>query len=165
MSIRDIKCPVFENKFMSEKWPIQPDSQLNNLERKSGVVKVVNGSEEEKQKVLNYFEDIFKNQEKSPYEREKTEDENKIINIVNNEISKIVKGFGGMPVEITQNNIHLLVRSSMPDKLQKKYEGKLGFFSRKAQGGLAYFLSYPRTKPALLRHWYTNYYILILFNR
>jgi len=115
---------------MSKEWP----TQLNNVERKSGIMASVNSSEEERQCGMQHFEGVFNNQEEfDAFDVKKTSFEIELIRKINDGMVEFIARYGGVPIKINLENVHIVDRSKMPSTLQLKYLTTTGFFTPQAQ--------------------------------
>lgn len=115
---------------MAKEWSGQSN---NNPERKSGITKVVNAGNKE-QIILNEFEEVFNKQDIDKYDREKTGDELDMIRKINQKVMEFVPKFGGVPIAVNPENIHLTDISKIPNEVKKKFEGVVGFYKPMLQG-------------------------------
>lgn len=112
---------------MFEKMEGKYESQLNNINRKSGIIKAVNFDNE--QEVLSNYESIFKKQEFDEFETKKTDYEIELIEKINREMNKFILRYGGTPINIKSGNVHILDKAKMPVELRDKYKKLTGFFA------------------------------------
>ena len=129
---------------MSQEWP----KQSNNLEdkplRRSGIMRVINAGNKEKE-VLDEIADIYNKQITDKYEREKTDDEIELIKDVNQKMFEFVPKFGGTPIAVKPENIHLANLSKMPDAVKGNYKGTNGFYCPEDQS-VAIFLELEKNR-------------------
>lgn len=124
---------------MSEKWPEQTqiNNQQNDAERKSGIVKIINAGKKEKD-IADYFENLFKDQREYKFEVKKTKEEIETIKLVNEKIAGFVKQYGGNPVSINSDHIHIFDKKKIPKEVRKRYYKSGGFFSPRLQGAVIF---------------------------
>lgn len=88
------------------------EKQEPDFERTSGLMRVVGASAEKEMEVLDQYKRIFDEQEgkmfQPEWEREKTDEENKLIKKVLEKLPSFVERFGGKPVPIKPKNIRFL---------------------------------------------------------
>ncbi len=107
---------------------------VKNVERKSGITRIVNAGDKE-QDILNEVEDIFNDQTISEYDREKTEEEITIIKEISQKVFNFVGNFGGVPVMVKPENIHLLNISKLTEEMGKEVIKKShGYYMPELQG-------------------------------
>lgn len=139
-SIRDGKKQIilFNAKFMSYEWSQQAsNSNSEKQKRDSAVSKIINAPADQEQKIKGFLKETFKNQEMDKFEREKTQEESNMINVINNEMKDFVKNYGGTFIEIPPQNIHVIDAEKLPNELRKKYFEKeeiSGFYKPRLQG-------------------------------
>lgn len=143
--------PIEKLKIESEQKPEDDDKKedFTSIRRVIGR-KYEDISEEEKQKILGYMEEIFKDQKKFKedlvrdygsidnipevirtifFEKEKTTEELEIINIVNDKTNELRKKFGLPELNIPPNNVYLIPRDApWPNDLKSDYYFIVGQF-------------------------------------
>lgn len=78
------------------------------LKRESGFIEIKGGEDSEKEEVLEFYKSAFDEQELKNFEREKTVEELKLIEQVNEKMKVFVERYGGQYLEIKPDNIHII---------------------------------------------------------
>lgn len=99
------------------------------LKRESGVQRFVGFTSEEEKNFSEHFRKLFEDQ-KDPeitfkkYEREKTEEEKLMFAAILEKLPEFIKKYGGNPLSITLDHVHILDIEKMDDKYKEKVKGK-----------------------------------------
>ena len=96
-------------------------SEEQKLERTSSLVRVVGTSPEKEKEILDYIKaEDFDKQEFDKLEREKTPEELEIINGVMSRMPDFVKKYGGTPVQLKSEHIHIIDSNKLPEEERPK---------------------------------------------
>ncbi|MFA6383488.1 MAG: hypothetical protein WCX17_03625 [Parcubacteria group bacterium] len=88
--------------------------------RESGISKVVTESAEDEAEIKAYYKNIFENQETEGFEKEKSEDDLRIIKAVNDKLKDLVERYGGEFIDVKPQNIHILDKEKLtPEQLAR----------------------------------------------
>lgn len=103
------------------------EEKIEEPKRESGVSKYVGFNPKQEESISEHFREGFKNQEDEniafrKYEREKTEDEKRIIADILEKIPEFVKKYGGKPLNITLGHIHILDKGKIDEETKRKME-------------------------------------------
>lgn len=93
------------------------------FKRESGIVEIKGGNESERTEALDHFELKFKNQEVGKYAREKTPEELKFIQELNDQMERFIAEFGGTALEIKPDNIHIVDYGKLNQQRRKAVAG------------------------------------------
>lgn len=93
------------------------------LKRESGIVEVKGGDESERVETLDHFKLKFESQEVSRYAREKTPEELEFIEELNYQMKNFIADFGGTPLELKSDNIHIVDYGKLNKKHRKDVAG------------------------------------------
>lgn len=92
------------------------------LKRESGIVEIKGGTDQDKKDALDHFKLKFEDQGVSQKTREKTSKELEFIRELNKAMGEFVTEFGGVPIEVRPENIHIVDYSKLNKKSQKAVE-------------------------------------------
>ncbi len=98
--------------------------------KKSSISKIIGlNPEQEKQKV-EVFDQLFNGHIQNHAEREKTEEENRAIQQVLDELPDFIKRYEGNPVlHVTLDHIHILERDKLNDNVKSFFDNQGGGYS------------------------------------
>ncbi len=117
--------------------PVVPEPQSEEkqgTERTSGIVRVANASKERQDEVLGDIKtEVFDKQELGKKEREKTPEEIKIIEEVLAKMPDFVEKYGGKPVPVRPEHIHIMNPSDLPEVGGQNLKGTIGIYSTSSQ--------------------------------
>ena len=103
--------------------------EIQEPERLSGLVRVVGGTpEEEKDALKKVADNYFNKQEFYDAEREKTPEEMEIIKGILTRLPEFVKKYGGKPVPLTPDHIHVLDFNRMSEEEKKNLGNIIGHY-------------------------------------
>lgn len=119
------------------------EGETNNNERTSGLSEAVGFNEKERQYVREDFEGAFENQTFSEYEREKTPEEKEIIREIFSRLPEFVKRFGGKPVPLTEDHIHVIDEENLPEEYREMLRKSPSSYSHKAQAMVVSYMDTP----------------------
>lgn len=92
-------------------------------ERESGVLRIVGASTEEEKAILEHYKEIFAEQRFiEETERKKTPEELELIKAINEKIPEFVKEYGGEPLKIKPENIHLIDEKKLTEEQKRQVE-------------------------------------------
>ena len=97
--------------------------------RESGVQRFIGFSPEDQKIYTEHFKEIFKEQQDplisfKKYEREKTEGEAQYVTAILERMPEFIRRFGGNPLNLNMDHVHMLDNGKMDDDYRKKIEGK-----------------------------------------
>ena len=120
--------PEGEPKFEDEN--IEPDRP----ERRSSVMKVIGATPEQERQVMDDFEEILETQstdiwETEKWDKEKTEYEKEIIDRIVRNLPDFVRSYGGVPIQLTVDNFHILDTKVMKKDMDEG-DGRAGHHLR-----------------------------------
>src|SRR5882724_8867491 len=112
-------------------------SMKESFERQSGLVRVEKGTPEQKQVVVNTFENRLHNQEFSPYERKKNTTEQELINDILRHLPNFIARHGGSTVSgLSTDNVHFIDPEKMPSDMRERYKDIGGLYNFPAQAAV-----------------------------
>lgn len=123
---------------MAEREP-KFEEKIEEPKRESGILKYVGFNPEQEESISEHFKEKFKNQEGEDiafrkYEREKTEDEKRMIADILEKMPEFIEKYGGKPLNITLDHIHILDKAKMDEETKRKME--------EAETGVAYLATH-----------------------
>ena len=101
----------------------------NEEKRTSGVYKIVGFGKEEEQFIKEDFADLFEDQDFEEWEREKTPEEKEIINRIILRLPEFIKQFGGTPLALTQDHVHIIDEQKLPEKYRGEMSLRAGGYN------------------------------------
>ena len=125
---------------MKEGEPKFEEEKIEESKRETGVSKKVGFNPEDEESFSDHIKDVFNNQSEKEIregfllkniEREKTESEKKTIEAILEKMPDFIRKYGGTPVNISLEHIHMLDNK----KLDKDSREKLGLFGGGEEGG------------------------------
>lgn len=115
------------------------NTEVSKPKRKTGVSKMVRFSEKDEKKAKEHFKDTFEKQSEKEivkYERLKTEEEKKTIIDILAKMPDFIERYGGTPIDITLDHIHILDSEKLDEDIRKKLD-----MTKDEYGGGGYKLS------------------------
>jgi len=103
-------------------------------QRESGLSKVLNAPEEEGEKIHAYFKELFDTQQQAHFEANKTLEEERVIEEINQRMNNLVGEYGGQPLQITSDHIHII-------DFDKLKPNEKAFFEKIMKGSAQYISS------------------------
>lgn len=102
---------------------MERESSPNFEEQQSAIRRVVGLSETDEKEILGKARESFTEQEKLPFEREKTERELRIINDILSQLPKFLGEYGVKPLPLTADHIHIADEAALATPEQKNAHG------------------------------------------
>lgn len=107
-------------------------------QKESGVNRVVGFESEKEKEFLQYFKNKFETNSSDSKEKEKTSEQQELIERINNEMRNFLVEYGVEAVEISPDNVHILDKTKFTEeelkKIQKQFGTENGFYSALKQG-------------------------------
>ncbi|MFA5986395.1 MAG: hypothetical protein WC819_03545 [Parcubacteria group bacterium] len=121
--------------------PVAQAPAENTPERKTTISRALMKNKEDEEKALEFFADLFENQEFYGFEREKTDDESEIIDAVNEKMKDFVERYGGIYTKITADHIHIIDQKKLSKSNWSRFrdeDGSMcdGLYIMEIQGAL-----------------------------
>lgn len=107
-------------------------------QKESGINRVIGYESEKEKEFLQYFKDKFENNTVSSEEKEKTTEQQELIERINFEMKDFLAQYGIKAIEIPSNNVHLLDKTKFTEaeleRIQEQFGTENGFYSALTQG-------------------------------
>ncbi|MBU4204601.1 hypothetical protein KKE19_01520 [Patescibacteria group bacterium] len=116
---------------MSEKEP--QFGEEPEQERISSFSRITGASREEEKNFLEVPGDKFKEQKFQEWEKEKTPEEKEIVDVILEKLPEFVKQFGGRPLKLTAEHVHIIDPGKLNEEEKKKNEKVKGRFNETKQ--------------------------------
>lgn len=123
-------------------------------QKESGINRVVGFESDKEEEFLRYFKNKFETNSFDSKEKEKTNEQQKLIERINNEMCDFLAEYGVVAIEILPDNVHILDKTKFTEeelkKIQKQFGTENGFYSALKQG-VAIMKDYDASKLSFLQ--------------
>jgi hypothetical protein len=107
-------------------------------QKESGINRVVGFESEKEEDFLQYFKNKFETNTSDSKEKEKTSEQQELIERINSEMRNFLTQYGVEAIEISVDNVHILDKTKFTEdelrKIQKQFGTENGFYSALKQG-------------------------------
>lgn len=123
-------------------------------QKESGINRVVGFESEKEEEFLQYFKDKFETNTADSKEKEKTSEEQEMIERINTGMKDFLTQYGVEAIEISSDNVHVLDKTKFTEaelkKIQEQFGTENGFYSALKQG-VAIMKDYDASKLSFLQ--------------